>query len=286
MNKFDQFCRKYERYGVKNLMTIIVAGQAVMGLLCLLLSTSNPIGLLSVMDALSFRPDAFLQGQIWRLVTFLFVPESLFPLSSGLNLIWFILSLLFYFWVGRTLEAEWGRMKFTVYYVSGALMAVIFSLFTNAMASQFYLNLSLFFALATLMPDRQIRLYLVIPIKMKYIALVQAAIFIVLPFFSWPLRLDNLFPTLSVLNYLIFFWKPLWALLRRTPGNIRHSQRTVKFKSEVKRAKSHRGYIHKCAVCGRTDTEKPDMEFRYCSLCAGYACYCADHIFNHPHKTG
>ena len=292
MNRFERFCRKYERFGIKNLMTIIVAGQAALGLLCILLGMSGDGRAQVVYNAISFRPDAFLSGEVWRLVSFLFAHDSLVDLPGGI--LWFALSLFFYFWVGRSLEAEWGRMKFTIYYFSGSLLALIFCMASYLAtgfpfpASLFYLNLSLFFALATLIPNHQIRLYFVIPIKMKYLALAQAAIFIVLPIFLWfsgtPFP-ANLVPLLSILNYLIFFSKHLWGFVRRTPQKVRATLRTVHFASEVRRAKSSRGYIHKCAVCGRTDTELPDMEFRYCSLCAGYACYCADHIFDHPHKT-
>jgi len=285
MKKFERFCRKYEKYGVKNLMTIIVAGQGILGLLSIFLSLTNQIAAQTMINSLSFIPEAFLGGEVWRLVTFLFVPENLGNLHYGLNLLWFAFSLFFYYWIGRSLQAVWGRMKLTIYYLSGMLIAVAFSLLTGAIASLFYLNLSLFFALATLMPNERIRLYMLIPIKMKYVALAQAALFIVLPFLlSWPPSWGNLFPILSILNYLIFFARDLWKLVRRAPRSMKASRRTIQFKSEVKRAKSNRGYIHKCAACGRTDADLPDMEFRYCSLCAGYACYCADHIFDHVHK--
>ena len=285
MNRFERFCRKYERFGIRNLMTVIVAGQAILGVVCLMLSMSSPGSVVGILDFLSFRPERFLMGEVWRLVTFLFVPETMGNLLAGFNLIWFAVSLFFYFWVGRTLENAWGRMQLTVYYFSGVLLTAAFSLLTNTAAALFYLNLSLFFALATLMPDMQIRLYFVLPIKMKWVALVQAAIFIGLPLVQWPFGWGNLYPLLSVLNYLIFFGGTLCGLVRRAPGGIKTSQRTVRFKNEVRRAKSNRGYIHKCAVCGRTDTDCPDMEFRYCSLCSGYACYCAEHIFSHAHKT-
>ena len=42
-------------------------------------------------------------------------------------------------------------------------------------------------------------------------------------------------------------------------------------------------YTHKCTVCGKTDVDSPDLEFRYCSRCNGYHCYCQEHISNHTH---
>ena len=289
MNRFERFCQRNERFGIKNLMTIIVAGQGVMGLLLLMLELSGGFAaILWIRTSFVFLPEAFLRGEVWRLITCLFVPETM---DSGLGFILFVISLLFYFWVGRTLEATFGRLKFTIYYFSGVLLALLFSLGfylifgIPAPAELMFLNLSLFFALATLMPDTQIRLYFILPIKIKYMAWVLAAIYVVLPILNTGNFPANLFPLLYILNYLIFFASTLLGMLRRAPRRVKASRRTVQFKSEVRRAKSQRGYIHKCAACGRTDTELPDMEFRYCSLCAGYACYCADHIFNHDHKS-
>ncbi len=278
MNKFDRFCYKYDRFGIKNLIPIVAAGQALMGIICLVIGFSSAESMGRLIENMVFLPSAFLAGQYWRIITFLFVPVTM-------NLLFIALSVLYYFFLGRSLEAEWGRMKLTIYYLSGVLCTLLFSLITNTLATTTYLNLSLIFALATLMPDMQIRIYFLIPIKLKYIALIQAAIFIVIPLFQMPVSLANLYPLVSILNYLIFFWKPLLGMVRHQKRQGQTNRRAVDFKSEVRRAKEERGYIHKCEVCSRTDTDRPDMEFRYCSLCAGYACYCADHIFNHTHKT-
>lgn len=269
MNKFDRFCNKYDRFGIRHLVLILVIGQAFVAMLMVMRAYT-------LVAYLTFDPVRFLSGEVWRIVTFIFIPE-------GGNLLWMALSIFFTFWVGRMLEAEWGCMKLTIFYLSGVLLSAAYSLITGAAATTFYLNLSLFFALATLYPDQQIRLYFLIPVKLKYVALVEAVIFVALPLFNLPLQLGNLFPLVAIANYLIFFWRPLLNILRHT--RVGPSRRTVDFKSEVRRGKQSRGYVHKCAVCGCTDTERPDMEFRYCSLCAGYACYCADHIFNHTHKT-
>ena len=92
------------------------------------------------------------------------------------------------------------------------------------------------------------------------------------------------------LVYLVFFWDRIGDLLREFGFAVRHqnSHQTIQFKSAVKQQRKkaqQQGYRHKCEVCGRTDTDFPDLQFRYCSKCAGYHCFCEDHIFNHTHFT-
>ncbi|MDR2670722.1 MAG: rhomboid family intramembrane serine protease [Oscillospiraceae bacterium] len=266
MRWFERFCLRYERFGLRRLTTVIALGQGLVGIMILFFGPA-------VADPLIFHPAAFLTGGWWRLVTFLFVPYS----GSALTM---LLSAYFLFWIGQHLEMEWGAMKLTVYYFVGTVMTLLYSLLTGAPATTFFLNMSLFFALATLHPDQSLLLFFVIPVRFKYVALAEAAIFILWPMLRIPFTLANLVPLAAIANYLLFFAPTLLKLVRRP---LRTSRRTVEFKSEVRRTKERRGYIHKCAVCGITDTEAPDREFRYCSLCAGYKCYCSEHIFNHVH---
>ncbi|MDR0380727.1 MAG: rhomboid family intramembrane serine protease [Oscillospiraceae bacterium] len=266
MKWFERFCHRYERFGFKRLTTAIALGQCLVALMALFFGPT-------VLSLLTFHPVPFLAGEWWRLVTFLFVPYS----GNALTM---LLSAYFLFWLGRHLEMEWGAMKLTIYYLAGVLMALLYSLLTGAAATTFFLNMSLFFALATLHPDQTLLLFFVLPLRFKYVALAEAAIFILWPLLSIPFTLANLMPLTAVANYLLFFAPTLFKLVRRP---LQTSRRTVEFKSEVRRTRERRGYIHKCAVCGITDAEAPDMEFRYCSLCAGYKCYCSEHIFNHVH---
>lgn len=296
MKKFDQFCYKYERYGIKNLMLIVLCGQALVLLLNLFAE--------GWYDVISFRPDLILQGQVWRVITFVFIPSR-----DG---IWFIFFFLLYYWFGRALESQWGRMKFTVYYFSGILLTIgygilVVALYNAALGNPIsanmeysgyfitneYVNLSVLLAFATLCPDEQIRLYFLIPIKMKWIAVLDFVLMfsqvLLLPFTIWDSTnkmltvLVAIAPLMAILNYFIFFrFSLLRSFSRRAPRQ--YKERTVKFKQGVKEAAHKKGYIHKCAVCGLTDADRPDMEFRYCSLCEGYQCYCSEHIFTHQHK--
>ena len=126
-------------------------------------------------------------------------------------------------------------------------------------------------------------LFMLIPVKMKWLAVVDAL------FFAWSILSGfarfpaNLLPLVAVLNYFIFFGGELWS---RRPHKA--SAETVNFRREsarIRREQRSELYRHKCAVCGRTDVSNPELEFRYCSRCAGYHCFCQDHIDNHIHFT-
>jgi membrane associated rhomboid family serine protease len=243
---------------------------------------------------MGFWPGLILQGQIWRLVTFLIVPE---PMQA----IWFIVSLFFYYFLGTTMEREWGTAKFTLFYLSGAVFTVISGFIGGFfMGDAQYLlgtptvtmgsvNFSIFLAFATLYPDAQIRIYFILPVKAKWLA-----IFYVL-FTAWNifsvgylrLTLPYTLPpaAAALINYAIFFWSDIIRVSGRLRRQAVHrtSAQTMNYRAAKKHVKEKKGYLHKCAVCGRTDTDHPELEFRYCSKCNGYYCYCMDHINNHVH---
>lgn len=277
MNRIERFCYQHPRFGIPNLMMIIVFGNAAMWLLMQMDTTAQ------LYQLLRFSGQAVLHGQIWRIITFVFIPgES--------NLLWLAISLYFYYWIGSSLEREWGNGKFTIYYVSGMLLTAIYGVLLSlilrqdVVVSTTYLNLSLFFAFATLFPDVQVLLFFIIPIKVKWLAYLDAALF-VLAVVTLPFPID-LLPVVAVLNYLVFCGDWLFDYFR--PNRIRQRQKTVNFKREarrINREQSSKPYNHKCAVCGKTDAEHPELEFRYCSRCAGYHCFCQEHINNHIHFT-
>ena len=270
-DKIDRFCYKHPRFGINNLMLMLVIGNCIVYLLDMF---SN--GNLSPM--LSFSRYYILHGQIWRLVTFLFVSDI------GSNVIMFALSMYFYWFIGSNLEREWGAGKFTIYYGTGVVMAIIVG-FITGYASTTYLDLSLFLAFATLYPNIRFLLMFIIPVKAKWLAWIDAAL-IGINFVSALLTLrwgTALLIVVSLLNYLIYFWNDLMYYVRRQKRST--SRATMDFQRAAQAKRDKKGYIHKCAVCGRTDTDYPDLEFRYCSKCVGYYCYCMDHINNHVHIT-
>ena len=267
----DRFCAKHRRFGIPNLMLYIVIGNAIVYLM-----DQFSRGTFSWL--LYFDRSAILHGQIWRLITFIFVPES-----SG-NLLFFALFLYFSYFIGSSLEREWGTGKFTMFYLIGAVLNIMFGLIAGY-ASMSYVNLSLFFAFATLYPDLQFLLFFIIPVKAKWLAWFDAALFALAVASSlFQLNfLGALLPLVAILNYFIFFWDDIVYVIKRNRRST--SRKTVNFRQSVNQVKQQKGYLHKCAVCGRTDTDYPDLEFRYCSKCKGYYCYCMDHINNHVHIT-
>ena len=268
----DKFCRKHPDFGIPNLMTVLVAGTAVVFLL-------DQFSGYTASMLVFFHRGAILQGQVWRLITFVFQPV-------GSNILTVALSLYFYWWIGSSLEQEWGTARFSSFYLLGVVFNIIFGLIAGT-TSVTYLNLSMLFAFAALYPEMRVLLFFFIPIKIKWLAWADALLF-ALGCISSLLRLDfvgAVLPLVSILNFFLFFWDDFVEAFayRRRRFQHQHSAQTVNFKKAVKNAYQQKGYLHKCAVCGKTDTDYPDMEFRYCSKCEGYYCYCMEHINDHTH---
>jgi len=271
MYYIDRFCVKHPRFGIPNLMRYVCIANVAFWLL-MLVNTR-------LASYLVFDPYLILHGQVWRLVTF-----ALYPPSTGFLA---FIAIYFYYFIGNTLEQSWGTAKFNVYFFSGIVLTLLYGFLVYAIAgirvqlSAAYVYLSMFFSFAALYPDMQVLLFFLIPIKMKWLALVDAAFF-VLEVIRLPFPV-NLLPVVALLNFVIFCGRDLLNLLPR-----RRQAGTINFKREsarIRREQRGQLYTHKCAVCGRTDTEYPNLEFRYCSRCAGYHCFCQDHINNHIHFT-
>lgn len=282
----DRFAFSHPNFGVPNLMRYIVAGNVIV---FLLLRLTN----YALFPFLGFNWGEVLHLQLWRLVSFIFVPDTFDPFTL-------ILSLYFTYFIGNLLEREWGTPKFNLYYLSGVVLTILtgiisyyaFGSSASTIYSTYYIGMSMFLAFAALYPDAQVLLFFFIPLKVKWLALADAALFAV-DIISSLLRMDfvsALLPVIALLNFLVFFWSDLTEALgrRRQMSRHRSSHQTIQFKSAVKQQQkkaAQQGYRHKCCVCGRTDADFPDLEFRYCSKCAGYHCFCQDHIYNHVHFT-
>ena len=280
---FERLCYRNRDKGIPNLMLWIALGNV----LVYLFAVADPSG--QLISLLTFDRTSILHGQIWRLLTYVFIPSVS---NDPMGLFFMAIMLFFYYQIGRMLENSWGVFRFNMYYLCGVLIMDIAAIALSANASIGYLNLSLLLAFATLMPENQILLLLVIPLKMKYLAWFYFA----MTFFrliSTPFPY-NLFPVFALLNYLLFFGNDIKNVL---PDSLKHanfkkpsfgqkgnkSTPNAKWASGYKNAAGDSPYHHKCTVCGKTDTQSPNLEFRYCSRCKGYHCYCIDHINNHEH---
>ena len=281
----QRFCAAHPRFGIPNLMRVIVIGNVAVYVL-MLLTQANDANALSF---LTFNLNALLHGEVWRLVTFVFVPAYSSPFAL-------LISLYFYYWIGSTLERQWGTAKVNLYYISGALLTVLgvvlASLITGnpylTAAGTGYVNLSMFFAFAFLFPNTTVLLFFILPVKMKWLAYLDGALFAfdiikAIGAHNWA---GVVLPIVALLNFAVFIWPEVHYLKER--AKYQNSRKTVQFRqAQQQQAKQaqQQGYRHKCAVGGRTDTDYPDLQFRYCSKCVGYHCFCQDHIFNHVHFT-
>lgn len=162
----DRFCYKHPRLSIPGLMRYIVIGNVLVFLLDLFSTGGYPIAT----SLLSFSSDAILQGQIWRIITFVFVP------ATSRNIFLFAITLYFYYFIGNALEREWGSNKFTIFYFFGILLNILVG-FLVGTASMYYVNMSMFFAFATLYPNLQFLLFFIIPVKAKWLAWIDAAYF-------------------------------------------------------------------------------------------------------------
>lgn len=210
--------RKFSRFSVHNLMKYIIAGMAMVFVADLVLNLS--VGR-SLSSYFTFSFDRFIAGQYWRIFTFIFIP----PDSS---LLFMIFALYFYYMIGTTLEREWGSFWFNIYYVFGVIGTIIAGFISGA-ATNYYLNLSLFFAFAVMHPDFQLLLFFFVPIKIKWLAFVDAALFLVSFIFgTWPARAAIL---ASIINFLIFFGPGFFRSIRE---RIEIEKRRKKFRDGFK----------------------------------------------------
>ena len=285
----DRFCAKHPRFGVSNLMLYIGIAQVIIFFLDLF--TRDMFS-----ELLCFWGPAILRGQVWRLVTFVVVPNSSNPF-------YLLLGCYVYYWTGQMLEREWGTAKFNLFYLSGTILSAVLGVLLtlvqwdlliaferiglSSVNLAYYLNLSIFLVIATIYGEAQVLFMFVLPIKMKWLAIIDVLLILVevIRYGQMGWWAFALFPLASFINYFIFtwsFWSMKLGFVRR-----RADPQVINFKKvqreAQKKAKETGGYLHKCAVCGVTDRDDPSMEFRYCSKCDGYYCYCANHINNHIH---
>lgn len=186
--------QKFGRWAIRNLMTYIVFGMAVVFMLQRPLLWSNEINLYSLIE---FDPLAIMRGQVWRIITFIFESPS--------DSLFFVAFVLYFYWmIGSTLENEWGAFKFNIFYLTGIIGTIIGGLITGY-ATNIFLNASLFFAFALLYPNYEIMIFFILPVKIKYIALIDAAFYVIMfIFLGWSGRLAIV---ISLINLALFFWR-------------------------------------------------------------------------------
>ena len=288
LNKLE---KKFGKYAIKNLMYYVIMLYAL-GFVIMLVKPEFYTGMLSL------NAEAILRGQIWRIFTYVIYP----PTGS---LIMILISLYFYYIIGTTLERHWGTFRFNLYFFTGVLLHAVAAIFIYLVwgvvleMGTYYLNLSMFFAFAAMFPDMHVLFMWLIPIKMKWIAIFEGiyfAVTIVAGFMADYLSYNMLYrlynfgimankayavmALVSLLNFLIYA-STFRSVQRMSPKEV---YRRKQFEQKIAQAQVQKNMPrHKCAICGRTEKDDPDLEFRYCSKCEGNYEYCQDHLFTHEH---
>ncbi len=251
MTILDRLESKFGRFAVPGLIRYVVGLNA----LVFILVTLNP----GYTEALELDPQALRKGELWRAVTWIFIPETT-------GMFWIFFYLMFTWWIGDMLEQSWGTFRLNAYYLLGMVLCIASAVVFGASGGNFFLNLSLFLAVATLAPDFEVLMFLILPVKMKYVALFS----LLVP--AGYLLLGSLDMKMMVLmclgNYLVFFG-PGFVRRRREARGIAVRQKRFAAASIAESS------IHRCRVCGATETTHPDLEFRVSSDGEEY---CTEHL--------
>ena len=283
LNKLE---RKFGRYAIPNLMKYIV----VLFVVGLMIGTFMPN---FYYQYLSLDFTMIMRGQVWRLVTFII------PLGSLNSILFFAISTYFYYMIGNSLEQNWGAFRMNLYFFSGVFFNVLASLITFLITKNSYLSSdamslicsTMFFAFAALYPNTQFYIYFLIPVKAKYMAILEGVIYLytIYKYIASNQAIFIIPLVVAFANFLIFFFATR-NYHRISPGEFK---RKANFRRQMNDAKSQgnvsqfkgRDVItrHKCAVCGRTELDGDQLEFRFCSKCEGNYEYCMDHLFTHDH---
>ncbi|MBE5891452.1 MAG: hypothetical protein E7282_10885 [Lachnospiraceae bacterium] len=309
MNWLDKLERKFPRFGIPNITLYLVACNAIGFII------SNISDIFAAYT--SFDVYHILHGQIWRLVTWIFTPSS----GNTLSMIIFLLCAIGW---GRSLEMMQGTFRTTVFIVGGVVISDIlafvyyfisgFILQANGLGgssslgnasfglspylTSYYIILTILMEMALIFPDGEVRLWFILPLRMRWIFWITLAELAYEIFYVaravWGLRIlyNNLVIVLligayvaeiifALLNLLIFY------LASKNRLTHRQKQRRREFQQQFRQAEPRPGSgiaRHKCAICGRTELTNPELDFRYCSKCKGGYEYCNEHLFTHQHR--
>lgn len=272
MNWLDKLEKKFGRFAIPNL-TMYLIGAYIIGF-------GIYYFLPGLFKWLTLEPYFILKGQVWRVISWVLVPPS----GSLISIIFIVL---LYYSLGTALERAWGTFRYNVYIFSGILFTVIGAFALSFIAgtgmigygglfSTYYINMSIFLAFAVSYPDMELLLYFIIPIKMKWMAIVYA-VFILYDFIAGNF-ISRVTIAASLLNFVVFF------LSTKKGYSPKQQMRKKKYQKQSRPHMTYsNGARHRCAVCGRTELDDPNLEFRFCSKCNGNYEYCQDHLFTHEH---
>ena len=276
--------RKIGKYAITNLSLYIIIAYVI----------GYVLALTGSLEFISLNPYYISKGQVWRIITWILVPPGSFDIFT-------IIMLYFYYQIGKTLELTWGAFRYNVYIFSGIIFTVIGAVILYIIStlngldgvsagelvsrgfSTYYINMSIFLAFAATYPNISVLLFFVIPVKMKYMAYIYAVILAYQCIISG--AAGRIAIVMSLLNFIVFFlgtrnYKSISPKEMYRKKAFRDATRTPR---ESSGPKAQAITKHKCAICGRTEKDGDDLEFRFCSKCNGNYEYCNEHLFTHKH---
>jgi membrane associated rhomboid family serine protease len=275
MSLLDILERKFRHFAVPHVTLALIACQVIVFIASAVLD--RPGAPQPFAERFLLLPQKVLAGEVWRPITFMVLPPVLGSLSAG-GIICSLLFWYFFYLMGTALERTWGTFRYNVFLLVGYVATVAASFAVSFVmpdlpGSNAFLQGSVFLAFAYLFPDFELYIFFILPVKIKWLALLAWIGYgIALIIGDWMTRLLVL---ASICNFLVFFGKDILQRIRT--GQRRMAIQAARL-SERKPA-----YHHRCVVCGITDRANRQMEFRYCSKCAGSQCYCMDHLRAHDH---
>ena len=258
MSFLDKLERRIGFIAIPGLIRAVVALTALVFLLVLL----NP----GFEKFLALNPARIMHGEVWRLVTYIFLPQTASPL-------WLVLALWFLWFVGEGLERAWGPFRLTLYFIVGVIGTTIAAFiardttFSNSM-----LLAALFFAFARFYPDEVIYVFFILPVKVKWLAWVSAAFMLygfVVGTSSYRLAL------VAALSNFVIFFGPEFIYEARHRQEV--ASRRKRFEVQTR---SDEEPLHKCAVCGATELSDPNLDFR---VARDGEEYCVPHLPSAAH---
>ena len=254
--------RRFGRFAIPNITLLLIVGQV----LAFAASRVNPDALSNIV----LIPAKVMEGEFHRLLTFLFVPISNSPIFAIFA--WY----LFYI-MGTALELFWGTFRYNIFLLIGFTSSVIAGFaFNSPMITNAFVKGTVFLAFAYLNPRFELRLMFILPVQIRWLALFTWISY-ALVFIGADLPQQMIIGA-SVLNFFIFFGPDIAR--RMFSGHRFMKTQAAMF------ASSNPAYHHKCSVCGITDADDPQMDFRYCSKCSGEHAYCEAHLRNHECVVG
>ncbi len=289
LNKLE---RKYGKHAIEGLSLYLILAYGI----------GYVLQFSGSLEFLRLNPHEIFGGQIWRIVTWVIVPPGDFSIFT-------IIMLFLYYSLGTTLERTWGAFRYNVYLFSGMIFTLIGAIglyyvsaymyglpgeitgfYIAQTVSTYYINMSIFLAFAATYPDMQMLLYFIIPIKIKWLGIAYAVLLV------YQMLLGNIYIkvviAMSLLNFVIFYLstrgqyggyrKAKWT---KAFSFNESSNSTEKQNASMVKHRYANGPItkHKCAVCGQTEKDNEELEFRFCSKCNGNYEYCNVHLFTHTH---